>query len=141
MKNKPTILLLIPDQLVRAVSQETLEAEGYGVLPTGDLGRALRWLQPGEPDLLIIRTYVSKMTGHEAAKYLRTKLPGLRVLIVGGLLADNRLQYREGLEGFDAFPEPYRPAELLEKVQEVLEKDTADAPQFLGLSLNGCARR
>ncbi len=80
---KPTtILLLISDQLVRSVFQETLEHEGYLVLSTGDLGSAVTQLRQGEPDLLITRTYVSNMTGHEAAKYLRTKRPGLRVLIV-----------------------------------------------------------
>ena len=122
MKNT-TILLLISDQLVRAVFQETLEAEG-----AGELGSALTWLQQGNPNLLITRTYVSNMTGHAAAKYLRTKRPGLRVLIVGGLLADDRLQYREAIEGFEVFPKPYTPQELLDKVKLVLERD-ATAPQ------------
>jgi DNA-binding response OmpR family regulator len=117
-----TILLLVSDQLVRSVFQETLEHQGYVVLPTGDLGSAVIQLRQGDPDLLITRTYVSTMTGHEAAKYLRTKRPGLRVLIVGGLLVDDRLQVRDTLEHFDVFPKPYTAAQLLEKVKEVLAR-------------------
>ena len=123
---KPTtILLLISDQLVRSVFQETLEHEGYIVLSTGELGSAVTQLRQGDPDLLITRTYVSNMTGHEAAKYLRTKRPGLRVLIVGGLLDDDRLHYRDALEHFAVFPKAYTAAELLAKIREVLTHNPA----------------
>jgi hypothetical protein len=46
----------------------------------------------------------------------------MRVLIVGGLLDDDRLRNRELLQGFEVFPKPYTPAELLKKVQDVLSK-------------------
>ena len=114
------ILLLISDQLVLAVIQETLEREGYLVLPTHDLGTAVVRLKRCEPDLLITRTYVSGMPGHDAAKYLRNKCPHMRVLIMGGLLDDDRLRRREALEGFAVFPKPYSTAEFIEKVKEVL---------------------
>jgi len=67
-------------------------------------------------------TYVEGMTGRDAATYLRTKSNGLRVLMVGGLLDDQRLKYRESLEGFDVFPKPYSPGELLQKIKDVLAK-------------------
>jgi hypothetical protein len=44
----------------------------------------------------------------------------MRVLIVGGLLDDDRLERRESLEGFAVFPKPYSASQLLEKVREVL---------------------
>ena len=53
-----------------------------------------------EPDL-----YVQSLPGHDAAKYLRMKCSKMRVLIVGGLLDDERLQYREALQGFEVFPQ------------------------------------
>jgi DNA-binding response OmpR family regulator len=117
-----TILLLVSDPLVRSVLQDTLEHAGYTVLPTGSLGGAVERLKDCTPDLLITRTYVEGMPGHDAAMYLRTKCHGLRVLMVGGLLDDDRLRYRESLPGFDVFPKPYSPAELLQKVKEVLSK-------------------
>jgi hypothetical protein len=46
----------------------------------------------------------------------------MKVLIVGGLLDDDRLKYREALQGFEVFPTPYKAAELLQKVKDVLSK-------------------
>jgi DNA-binding response OmpR family regulator len=117
-----TILLLVSDPLVRSVLKDTLEHEGYTVVTAGDLGTAVDRLKEITPDLLITRTYVEGMSGHDAATYLRTKLNGLRVLMVGGLLDDERLKYRTSLEGFDVFPKPYSPSELLQKVKDVLNK-------------------
>jgi hypothetical protein len=45
----------------------------------------------------------------------------MRVLIVGGFLDDEKLQYREEIAGFEVFPKPFTAAELLEKVKEVLK--------------------
>jgi DNA-binding NarL/FixJ family response regulator len=97
---KTTILLLVSDPMVRSVLAETLEREGYMVVATGDLGQAVDRLKESQPDLLITRTYVQGMPGHDAAIYLREKCLKMRVLIVGGLLDDERLRYREGLQGF-----------------------------------------
>src|ERR1700747_2081156 len=92
---KTTILLLVSDPLVRSVLRETLEHEGYTVRATGELGQAVDRLKECQPDLLITRTYVQSLPGHDAAVYLLTKCPKMRVLIVGGLLDDDRLRQRE----------------------------------------------
>jgi DNA-binding response OmpR family regulator len=117
---KSTILLLVSDPVVRSVMKEALEHAGYTVIATGDLGNAVDRLQEIEPDLLITRTYVEGLPGHDAAIYLRTKCVKMRVLIVGGLLDDDRLHLRESLQGFEVFPKPYPAAELLQKVKDVL---------------------
>ena len=119
---KTAILLLVSDPIIRSVLEETLEREGYMVLATGDLGQAVDRLKECSPDLLITRTYVQSLSGHDAAMYLRTKCLKMRVLIVGGLLDDLRLQHREALQGFEVFPKPYAAAELLQKVKDVLSK-------------------
>jgi len=117
-----TILLLVSDPVVRSVLKETLEHEGYTVLATGDLGTAVDRLKECAPDLLITRTYVASLSGHEAAIYLRTKCLKMKVLILGGLLDDDRLRNREALQGFKVFPRPYKPAELLQEVKDVLSE-------------------
>ncbi len=119
---KYTILLLVSDPVVRSVFKEALEQAGYTVLATGDLGNAVDRLKEIEPDLLLTRTYVEGMPGHDAAVYLRSKCLKMKVLIVGGLMQDDRLELRESLAGFEVFPPPYHRAELLEKVKQVLEK-------------------
>jgi DNA-binding response OmpR family regulator len=119
---KTTILLLVSDPVVRSILKETLEREGYTVMATGDLGRAVDRLKDCIPELLITRTYVESLPGHEAAMYLRTKCPGLRVLMLGGLLDDERLEYRAAQQGFEVFPKPYTTAALLQEVRYVLSK-------------------
>jgi DNA-binding response OmpR family regulator len=117
---KSSILLLVSDPLVRTVLKETLEHAGYTVSATGDLGNAVDRMKEMDFDLLIIRSYVEGLPGHDAAVYLRSKHLKMQVLIVGGLLDDDRLQLRESLAGFEVFPKPYGSAELLEKVRDVL---------------------
>jgi hypothetical protein len=52
--------------------------------------------------------------------YLRKKCLKMRVLMLGGLLDDERLRNREALQGFEVFPRPYTATALLHKVKDVL---------------------
>ncbi len=115
-----TILLLISEPLVRLVIQELLERAGYLVMATGDLGTAVDRLSECKPDLLIISPYVDTLTGHQAAKYLQSRCPSMRILMVAGLLDDDRLQYRAEVEKVEIFPKPFTGPQLLHKVHEVL---------------------
>jgi len=117
-----TILLLASDPVIRKAFSRALEAAGYSVLAVGDVGDAVDRLRDLTPDLLMVRHYTENMSGHEAAIYLRKKLPGIPVLMVGGLLDEAGLQDRDLIEGFDVFPKPFTAAELLDKVREVLAR-------------------
>jgi len=117
-----TILLLVSASIVRSILNETLEHEGYTVVAAGDLGQAVERIKECPPDLLITRTYIEGLTGHDAAMYLRTKCLKMKVLILGGLLDDERLQSREALQGFEVFPKPYAPANLIQEVKHILSK-------------------
>ncbi len=119
---KTTILLLVSDPVVRSVLKETLERDGYTVVATGDFGKAVDQLKEYSPDLLITNPYVEGLPGHDAAIYLRTKCLKMKVLILGGLLDDDRLEVREALQGFEIFPKPYPASALLEKVKEFLSE-------------------
>jgi CheY-like chemotaxis protein len=115
-----TILLLVSEPLGRLVMQEVLEKAGYLVMGTGDLGTAVDRLSDCKADLLIISPYVETITGHQAAKYLQARCLNMRILMVAGLLADQRLQYRADLEKVEIFPQPFTAPQLLERVQEIL---------------------
>ena len=116
------ILLLISDAVVRSAVRDALEHGGYLVTAVGDLGTAVDRLLESPPDLLIIRSYIEDIPGYDAATYLRTRQPGLKVLMVGGLIDDDRLVNRMELEGFEVFPKPYPATALLEKVKEVINR-------------------
>ena len=126
MPDKPpmdyTILLLISEPLVRLVVQEALEHAGYLVMATGDLGTAVDRMNESKPDLPIISPYVETITGHQAAKYLQSRCLSMRILMVAGLLADDRLQYRAELERVEIFPQPFTAAQLMDKVRAILSE-------------------
>jgi DNA-binding response OmpR family regulator len=73
-----------------------------------NLGTAVDRLKESTPDLLIVRSYVEGIPGYDAATFLRRKCQGLQVLMLGGLIDDDRLQYRMTLEGFEGFPKPFQ---------------------------------
>ena len=74
--------------------------------------------------MLIIAPYAETITfGNDAAaKYLQTRCLTMRILMVAGLLADDRLRYRAELEKVAVFPQPFTGAQLIDKVQQVLSK-------------------
>jgi DNA-binding NtrC family response regulator len=119
---KATILLLASDTGIRNAIENALKAAGYFVLPAGEISRAIKWMEECAPDLLMVGHYTESISGHDAAVYLRKLCPGIPVLLVGGLLDDPGLMNREELRHFEIFPRPYKAAELLEKVKEVLTR-------------------
>jgi hypothetical protein len=80
----------------------------------------------------MISPYVETITGHQAAKYLQSRSPSMRLLMVAGLLDDDRLQYRAELEKVEVFPEPFTGDQLLNKVREVLGEPKPSAGQASG---------
>jgi len=114
------ILLLISDPLMRTILHETLERAGYLVVSAGDVGSAVDRVKELRPDLLIIRPYVASMPGYVAAQYLRARCPGLPVLMVAGLMDDQRVRDELELKEFYMFPKPFTREELLANVREVL---------------------
>ena len=114
------ILLLISDTLMCSVLQETLERAGYLVVSASDVGSAVDRVKELRPDLLIIRPYVESMPGHMAVQHLRTRAPGLPVLMLSGFMDDQRIRDQHELREFYVFPKPYSRDEILANVKEVL---------------------
>jgi chemosensory pili system protein ChpA (sensor histidine kinase/response regulator) len=122
-RTRATIMVLCSDAVVMSVFRDTLEKANYLVVPAHDLGDAVDRLRETPPDLLIVRAYLDSISGHDAARYLRTKQHGLPVLIATGYIDDDRIAYRELLTSFEIFPAPYTAADFLAKVQQVLSEN------------------
>ena len=118
--NITTILLLVSDPLMRDVLRDALDYAGYLVIVAGELGAAVDRLREMRPDLLITRPYINSMTGQIAADYLRTKRPGLPILIVSGYMDDDRIRDQNAIEDFHIFPRSFTRDEFLEEVRNIL---------------------
>jgi DNA-binding response OmpR family regulator len=115
-----TILLLVSDPLMREVLRDALQSAGYLVMVAGDIGAGVDRVNEMRPDLLITRSYINSMPGRMAADYLRTKRPGLPVLIVSGFMDDDRVMAQNAIADFHIFPKPFTRSEFLTQVKEVL---------------------
>jgi DNA-binding response OmpR family regulator len=120
-----TILLLDSDPMTRTILHDVLQGAGYLVMDASDLGVAVDRLKMSRPNLLVVRPYISSMSGAMAAKYLRTKCPGLPVLMVDGFIKDDRLRVQREVHDLHLFPKPFAPEELLDKVKDVFRATAA----------------
>jgi len=116
-----TILLLDSDSGMRAALHDAFQSAGYLVVTAADLGEAVDRVSEMRPDLLITRPYINSMSGRIAADYLRGRHPGLPVLIVAGVMDDDRLNVQNAIEEFYTFPKPFSRDELLTNVRNVLQ--------------------
>jgi DNA-binding NtrC family response regulator len=114
------ILLMVADSNMRSALNTALTEVGYLVSAAGDLGTAVDRLKEMHYDLLITRPYVQSMPGHMAADYLRTKSPGLPVLIVGGFMDDDAVTIPNIVDQFHVFPKPFQRADFLGVVKDIL---------------------
>ena len=114
-----TILLLDSDSMSRAILHDVLQKAGYLIMDAGDVGAAVDRVKMSRPDLLVVRPYISSMSGAAAAKHLRTRCPGLPVLMVDGFMNDDRLRVQSEVHDLQLFPKPFAPEELVTKVKEV----------------------
>lgn len=116
-----TILLLDSDLATRSSLRDALQDANYLVVAAGDLNEAIDRLAEIKVELLITRPYINSMPGTMAANYLRTRRPGLPVLIVAGFMDHDEVDVQNAVQDFHTFPAPFRRAELLAKVHEILK--------------------
>ncbi len=116
-----SILLLDSDTGMRNVLREVLENAGYLVVAAGGLGGAVDRIKEMRPDLLLTRPYINSMPGRIAADFLRSKCPGLPILIVAGFIDDDRVRVQNATDEIHTFPKPFSGDDLLAEVKHVLQ--------------------
>lgn len=119
-----TVLLVDDEEVIRGFATEILSAHGYQVIACQNGREALEIYapSPGKIDLVILDLFMPVMDGKETLAALKKINPQVRVVISSGYAETKELK---GLEGeICAFiHKPYKSAELLKKVREVLVMD------------------
>ena len=141
MQTSGMILLLSSEPVVGSVLKQVLEDGGYTVILSGNLGEAVDRLAECSFDLLITHPYIANIPGHEAARYLHAKNPRMGVMIIAGLLEDDRLRNRADLEGFENFPKPFSGGEFLNRVHDLLRSVRRRARREKGVQSELAGRR
>jgi DNA-binding response OmpR family regulator len=116
------IVVLDAEPVVRSVVTGILERGGYVAEPVESFEAAAEIVATAPPDLLLTNVYLPGITGREAMRLLKGICPALPVLMVSGLPDEDVIEEWVGTEGFDTFPKPFKPEELLDKVRVMLAR-------------------
>ncbi len=118
-----TILVVENGDILRPLLVEILRREGYTVLEAKDGEEALAlWDQhAGMIDVVLTDVVMPNMSGRELAKRLRSLKPEVKVIYMSGY----GLSILSTGHKFDSdvlfLQKPFRPAELNQKVREILQ--------------------
>ena len=116
-----TILLVEDDDEVRALACETLEGNGYAVIPAASAAAALRVVGAHQRPihLLVTDVLLPQVSGRGLANLLTSDHRDLRVLYISGY-ADDAIVRHGILEA--GIQKPFTPHTLLSKVRLVLDR-------------------
>lgn len=121
--DRGTILLVEDDPLVRELTRDMLERQGYRAILAADAGEAER---VGEKlahlDLLITDAVMRGTSGPELARRLRQTRPELRVLYVAGY-AEPALRHEDtAVPGTAQIEKPFSADALERRIRQMLDK-------------------
>src|SRR5947209_6240653 len=125
------ILVLDSEPVVRRLIAAILEGEGYSVSATASLDDAISSIKADRPALVITNVALPRVTGHDAMYLLKSQFPALPVLMVSGLPDAEVIDRWCGEAGFDVFPKPFKPAELISKVREMLKSGSGSHGSYI----------
>lgn len=121
---KETILLAEDDPGIRDLLSLVMDTHGYQVISAEDGEEAvLKFKDNNEKvDLVILDGIMPKKSGKEVLRETKVIRPNIKIIFVSGYPEDMlELEDMEGQEVI-CLQKPVRPAELLNKVREILDK-------------------
>lgn len=119
-----TILVVEDEKAVRALIERVLTRAGYRVLVAAEAAEAMQIYREHrrEISLLLSDIVMPGKSGVELSRALRRLEPGLKVVFVSGYMHLDDLAKAVMTSGDPLVQKPFRPAELLAKVREVLDR-------------------
>jgi two-component system cell cycle sensor histidine kinase/response regulator CckA len=125
-----TILIAEDEPALRALTARMLASRGYSVIAADTPQDALRLLDADDRsiDLLLTDLVMPQMDGHELARRVHERLPGLRVLYMSGY-ADTVVTRNVSHELPPLLEKPFSAGDLARTVREVLD---APSPRATG---------
>ena len=123
-----TVLVVEKDQVVRGLVRAILVSEKYGVLEASNGADALKLAQAGGVDAIVLDCMGPGLDGLETCKLLRAdvRTMGIPVIAMAGL-GQHSIQL--GMWANSILIKPFRPAQLLMKLQGMARPNAEAVPQ------------
>jgi DNA-binding response OmpR family regulator len=126
------VLVVDDEPMVREVITAYLERDRYRVTSVGDGADALRWLETGRPDLVILDLMLPTVDGLSVLGQLRKTAAGVPVIVVTARGEEPDRVFGLELGADDYVVKPFSPRELVARVSSVLRRARpAPAPAHL----------
>jgi CheY-like chemotaxis protein len=121
-----TILLVEDDAMVRELTFEVLQHNGYHVLqaPTPAIALEICNSHSGAIHLLLTDVVMPGMNGGEMARLVQQLRPEIRVLFMSGYTDNAVLHNGELRKGLEFLQKPFTPTGLGKKIREILDEKT-----------------
>src|SRR6201991_1582169 len=133
--NKKRILIVEDEPAMVAGLRDNFEYEGYEVISAADGVEGLEAALNGNPDLVVLDVMMPRMSGLDVCKQLKTKRPGLPIIMLTA--RGQEIDKVVGLElGADDYvTKPFSIRELMARVKAVLSRASAPpAPEVYKFS-------
>ena len=126
--DRPTILVTEDDELLRLIACELLEDHGYAVVEADNAEEALRVLEKRK-DVRLLFTDIQMppgCDGLELAREVHNRWPRVHLVITSGQVQPTRAEIADDGR---FIRKPYRAKDLLNQIDELIEKDEKPALQ------------
>ncbi|WP_010199818.1 response regulator transcription factor [Bacillus sp. m3-13] len=133
-----TVLIVESDQEIRNLLRTNLEKEGYEVLEAADGKRAKKMIPQLDPCILLLDLSLPKISGEEICRWVRNDLKSLMpIIIISGKTEESDIIKGFKLGADDYVVKPFRPAELMVRIEAVLRRTAARCGKlsFTGFTL------
>lgn len=116
------ILIVDDEAMIRKAVRLALEKEGYEVVEAETGGEAMRRIELGKPDLILLDVMLPDVSGFDVCRDIRKA--GLRVPIIILSAKTEEIDVVVGLEigADDYITKPFRPKELVARVKAILRR-------------------
>ncbi len=117
-------VMVVDDSVtVRKVTSRFLEREGFDVITAKDGVDAIRLLQEGLPDLMLLDIEMPRMDGFEVAKTVRStkRWESLPIIMITSRTGDKHREHAESLGVNNYLGKPYQEDILLDAIGEILD--------------------
>jgi two-component system cell cycle sensor histidine kinase/response regulator CckA len=133
MSEKPVVMVVDDDAMVRGICRQFLEIAGFQVLEAEDGNRAKAIFPPDGVSLLVSDVVMPGMSGPALANDLLSHHPEMKVLYVSGTSPDDEVLKRHVRDlGCGFLAKPFAPTELLARVRQLLNPEGTPQTSYRG---------
>jgi CheY-like chemotaxis protein len=132
MAQKAARIMVVDDEApILDVVKEVLENAGYQAETFSSAPEAVDHFlkEPDAVDLVLLDMMMPRMSGLEVFRAMKAARPSVRAILITGYSVDEKAQelMAEGVRGY--LHKPFKRAELIEKIREVLGEGAKDGDQ------------